>query len=904
MQRIILHERKSLVSNFPGQMRLVGLVALLLCLFSIDATAQQPQYTSCTPNDTNGITFSPSDTLKVMRVTAAPGDTLVWVPIYLSTDSTMSGFQLLVAWDRFKVRPASIIDTFPEPDIEYIRTQAAGRFLRLNPQNPNDTLTNYFSQISLNPFDSNYAIIAYNLGQPQPPDTGLVSTPPGAGVILRMGFRLFGSVADGDSALIRFYRIQPAYQLPPPAGIIFLDCRLSELSMDWNNSGAPVVLYPTPINGYIVADSTPGAQIGEFSAQPPTIQSGAGSALRFIATNADSIVITSPSGVVFRSSTVFDGLQIVQPTTTTVYTLTAYSSNGNATATTTLTVTTGGGGGNPNAPSISFPDGNAFTIEQGQTVSFRVRATDADLGNIVTLRANSLPNNASFAQVVATQTVEGTFSFTPDFNQEGNFVVSFTATDNTNASNTSSATIIVEALQFDRLFSTSDIGQAPVGGLRGKRDIVFPINMVTQQTVYGVQFDLGYDPNALKIDSIIVTPRTPDYVVYDDIGGSPGQIRVVTFGLANDSIITDTSSTAILHSYWSLDSQAVPWTDYLINLSDGRESVDPNPAIPSLEMLTDDGVVQCDNPGDVNLDKRIDVADLVNIVAYIIGNFGLPLRQFEVADIIRNDSVNVFDLVGTINTIFGILVSPVPPPPVQGEPAVLALQYNDLYAGHSDIMLVKSDLPERVAAAELDIKYDPSVLALGAPQLGADANGMAIQYKFDGKGAVKILLHFTNPFNANQQLPIGTGIEMIRIPMLAARTVEAGNTSQVKLSKALLATANSASIAVKGIDEEPLLPETFELFQNYPNPFNPTTTIMFTIGASEDGALTQQTNLDIYNILGQRVKSLIDNELPSGRYQVEWNSTNESGQRVATGVYFYRIVVGQNSQSKKMLLIK
>jgi len=878
-------------------------MALLFCLFSIDAAAQQPNYTSCTPNDTNGIFFSRNDTLKVVRVKAVPGDTLVWVPIYVSTDSVMSGFSILMAWDRFKIRPSSVIDTVGEPDIEYIRTQATGRFLRLNPQNQNDTLTNFFSQISLNPFDSNYAIIGFNLGQPQPPDTALVPCPAGAGVIFRIGFRLFGSVADGDSALIRFYRIQPAYQLPPPGGIIYLDCRLSELSMDWNNSGAPVVLYPTPIDGYIVADLTPGAQISEFSAIPATITSGSGSALRFIASNADSVVITSPTGVVFRSSTIFDSQHIVTPTTTTTYTITAYSANGNSTATATVTVS--GVGPNPTAPSISFPDGNAFTIEQGQTVSFRVRATDPDVGNTVTLRANTLPNNANFAQVVGTTTVEGTFSFTPDFNQEGSFSVSFTATDNTNASNTSSATITVTALQFDRLFSTSATDQAPVGGLRGKKDVVFPINMVTQQTVYGVQFDMAYDQDALKIDSVIVTPRTPDYVVeYFNIGGSPGQIRVLTFGLASDSIITDTSSTAILHSYWSLDSQAVPWTDYLVDLSNGRESADPNPAVPGLDMLTDDGIIQCDKPGDVNLDKHIDVADLVNIVAYIIGNFGLPRRQFETADIIRNDTVNVFDLVGTINTIFGIAVSPVPPPPVQSEPAVLTLEYNDSYAGQSDTILVKSDLPVQVAAAELDIKYDPTVMALLTPQLGGSAKGMVLQYKFDGRGGLKVLLRFTNPFNTDQQLPAGAGIEMIKIPMLAARTVEAGNSNQVKLSKALLSTANSASVPVERLDEEPLLPESFELFQNYPNPFNPTTTIMFTIGAAEDGALTQHTNLNIYNILGQRVKTLVDDELATGRYQVEWNSTNENGLRVATGVYFYRIVVGQNSQSKKMLLIK
>jgi flagellar hook assembly protein FlgD len=68
--------------------------------------------------------------------------------------------------------------------------------------------------------------------------------------------------------------------------------------------------------------------------------------------------------------------------------------------------------------------------------------------------------------------------------------------------------------------------------------------------------------------------------------------------------------------------------------------------------------------------------------------------------------------------------------------------------------------------------------------------------------------------------------------------------------------------------------------------------------------MTQTTTLDIYNILGQRVKQLVDDDLPTGRYRAEWNATNESGQRVATGVYFYRLVVGEYSRSKKMLLIK
>ncbi len=896
MQSKNLHQSKNLASVIAGQIKLIGFA--LLCSFLISQELSAQTFLDC-----NNINESPRDAMQLLRVSGNPrtNDT-VWMRVSVSTDSTMSGFVFLIKWDPAKVKPLQVYD--PIGAITYVITQQTGRFVKTNALG--DTITNFFSQISQNPFDSGAIICGYNLAAAD----SLVTTPAGSGVIFRIGFELFTSMTHNDSALVRFYEIQPVF-IPPTGPPIVLDCRRSEISVDWNNSGAPVTLYPRSIDGYIVADTAPEPAIVNFTPQNSTIQAGTTTGLNYDVKNVDSIRITGTNFTYGAASPTpngtLQGVAVItpNPTVSTTYTMRAYNANGiSIDSSARVTVTTGGGGGNPNAPAISFPDGNSFTIEQGQTTSFRVRATDPDVGNTVTLEATALPNNSSFAKVVGTTTVEGTFSFTPDFNQEGTFSVTFKATDNTFASNTASASINVTALQFDRLFTTSAIGQSPVGGLKGKRDIVFPINVVTQQTVYGVQFDMAYDRTILKIDSFTLTPRTPDYVVYDDIGGSPGQVRVLIFGLANDSIITDTTSTAILQSYWSLDSSAVPWTDYLVDLSNGRESVDPNPAVPGLDMLTDDGIIQADNRGDVNLDKHMDVADLVNIVSYIIGTFGLPPRQFATADIMINDTVNVFDLVGTINTIFGIPISPVPPPPVQSEPAVLALAYNNLYPGQTDIMMVKSDLPVSVAAAELNLKYDPAVMALGAPQLGADANGMALQYKFDGKGNVKVLLHFTNPFNAAQQLPAGAGIEMIKIPMLAARTVEFGNTNQVKLNKALLSTSNSASLTVAGLETEPILPQSFELFQNYPNPFNPTTTIMFTIGTAADGSLTQPTSLDIYNILGQRVKTLVDDNLPPGRYQIEWNSTNENRQRVASGVYFYRIIVGSNSQSKKMLLVK
>jgi hypothetical protein len=94
------------------------------------------------------------------------------------------------------------------------------------------------------------------------------------------------------------------------------------------------------------------------------------------------------------------------------------------------------------------------------------------------------------------------------------------------------------------------------------------------------------------------------------------------------------------------------------------------------------------------------------------------------------------------------------------------------------------------------------------------------------------------------------------------------------------------------------LPYTYELWQNYPNPFNPTTTIRFSLGASE------KVKLEIFNVLGQRVRTLLDRWLPPGRYRKIWDARNEAGLKLGSGIYFYRITAGDYVQTRKMILLK
>ena len=104
--------------------------------------------------------------------------------------------------------------------------------------------------------------------------------------------------------------------------------------------------------------------------------------------------------------------------------------------------------------------------------------------------------------------------------------------------------------------------------------------------------------------------------------------------------------------------------------------------------------------------------------------------------------------------------------------------------------------------------------------------------------------------------------------------------------------------AVASADEGSLLPSEYALFQNYPNPFNPSTQISFDVPNSEF------VTLRVYNLLGQDVKTLINQSMTPGRYTVEWNGNDMLNNDVASGVYFYELRGESFISRKKMLLIR
>lgn len=103
---------------------------------------------------------------------------------------------------------------------------------------------------------------------------------------------------------------------------------------------------------------------------------------------------------------------------------------------------------------------------------------------------------------------------------------------------------------------------------------------------------------------------------------------------------------------------------------------------------------------------------------------------------------------------------------------------------------------------------------------------------------------------------------------------------------------------VTDVPDDARLPEEFSLGQNYPNPFNPTTTIEFELPRQA------QARLEIFNLLGERILTLLDGISTAGKHRAVWNGKDAEGNSVASGLYLYRLTTGETTLSRKMMLLR
>ncbi len=187
------------------------------------------------------------------------------------------------------------------------------------------------------------------------------------------------------------------------------------------------------------------------------------------------------------------------------------------------------------------------------------------------------------------------------------------------------------------------------------------------------------------------------------------------------------------------------------------------------------------------------------------------------------------------------------------------------------------------------------VLLLSGRLESIAAQGISLvqrQVLFD---ANTLILGDRNAFLTVEDLQVGQFVEVLAI-MGTSSTIFG---IAVRVQDVLTAVNDSA------VDGGDPLPENFALLQNYPNPFNPTTSIRFRIPVAANG-VAARTQLVIYNLLGQRVRTLIANEaLPAGVIHVrQWDGKDGNGRPVASGVFLYKLSAENFTKTKRMTLIR
>jgi len=245
----------------------------------------------------------------------------------------------------------------------------------------------------------------------------------------------------------------------------------------------------------------------------------------------------------------------------------------------------------------------------------------------------------------------------------------------------------------------------------------------------------------------------------------------------------------------------------------------------------------------------------------------------------------------------------------QGAQAVLRLgQGHGEVGSKNNIIRIFLDNDVPVHALQMAIADVPDFLHPDSIWVTGRCNDFIVSGQDDTTGAFNVILVSLDPTKAIEP---DTGA-VLNISYSVAKQISQYNILQLmfitpptvynkQLGKIPTTTlSGSFIIGTTGVegDQPSGTPGDFQLSQNYPNPFNPETRIRFTLPA-DDHAVVQ-----VFNLLGQRIRTLADREFVAGMHQLQWDARDEGGETVAAGVYIFRITTSRFSAARRMVLAK
>lgn len=550
-----------------------------------------------------------------------------------------------------------------------------------------------------------------------------------------------------------------------------------------------------------------------------------------------------------------------------------------------------------------------WTVAEGDTLELWIYGSDPDRDSLI-LDVINAPANAIFFD---SGNGAGSFTFAPDYAQAGVYDVTFIASDGSLA-DSETVQITVYDVPLCSLF---------VGGNATclmPDSMTMPIHLSNKDTLSGMTIPLCFNTDCpgFSIDSVVFGGTRIEYWEYRsvdiksdtlilalvaDMGGEtpclpPGEgpIAFVYYSVeCNPENVNDSCHVSVDTCTFQPDDQGLLFVD-----------CDAKPFIPHFEPETM-SVAQY-RPGDTNGDCLRNLADVIYLLNYLFKDGPEP-TPLDAGDANGDCTVDIGDPVYLLNYLFkgG-------PPPICGcashpelvgschncagwprltktsGQAELGLLVGSIESEGEIVLEVKATLSTDVAGVQLEMTYDPQTVTSIVPVLTERTNCLQM-FSSVRNGLLKLGLV---DLAGKNLIRAGDG-------SLLGLKVTGSDINSVEITKAVLVDENANRLSVRVLPKsevETSRPKQFALNQNYPNPFNPETDISYSIPVEGKVALS------IYNVRGQKVTTLVELNQTAGHYTVHWDGTDEQGNKVASGIYFYRIQVGEFEDSKKMILMK
>jgi hypothetical protein len=300
--------------------------------------------------------------------------------------------------------------------------------------------------------------------------------------------------------------------------------------------------------------------------------------------------------------------------------------------------------------------------------------------------------------------------------------------------------------------------------------------------------------------------------------------------------------------------------------------------------------------GDVNSNSMVDVADLTTVIDHILGKITLTGTDSVKADYNKDGHIDIRDVVAMQNSLLAIEV-------VGSKPKGLSAVSTVAETIGGEFVITDNGLRFNLAntspvkGLELIIRFKDVQNLPGPDEIFERAKVDSIYMNSSGRELRIVAYNLGN-------VPIiaGSGT-LFRMP------VKLTDVSGIESAQMIVSQANNTAyydeamtrgVTVRMVGSQEL-PTTFVLYQNYPNPFNGQTKIDYEV---MDVAGMAEVSLMIYNVLGEKVKTVETVRHAGGRFTARWDGTDDRGTKLSSGTYYYRMVSGSYVSSKKMIMLK